>query len=210
MRQGTRTHPEPRPTEGHAPSLSRHPPEIPGENCTPRSQGPEQHEGPCRALHSLCPGPCEPWCTLHPPTLQSQTCPGKGCRGTEHGLGRALPTAQSVGLLYANPSPPRPASGKARCWSSVGRCGGDERHSSWSWADQAPAFTLRAAKGPQGLPSTAAHRQVLPVQRQVVPERQWPRPAGRSPSAVGQPGCPSHPSHTRRPQPRRTWAWIAR
>lgn len=63
---------EPRPTEGQAPSLSRHRPQIsgtPGTNCTPRSQGPEQHEAPCRALRSLCPGPCEPWCT--PPTPRS-------------------------------------------------------------------------------------------------------------------------------------------
>ena len=88
--------------------------------------------------------------TPHPPaTAQSQTCPGEGCRGTERDLSRALLTVQAAGLLYTNPSPPRPASGKTGCWSSVGRYGSDERHSSWSWGEEAPAFTLR---GPRDCP----------------------------------------------------------
>lgn len=111
-RTGTRTHPEPHPTEGRAPSLSCHPPEIPG---TPEVKD-RAARGPCQAFCSLCPGPCEPWCTPHrPAAAQSRTCPGEGCGGTERDLGRALLTVQAAGLLYANPSPPRPASGKVGC-----------------------------------------------------------------------------------------------
>lgn len=122
MRQGTRTHPEPRPTEGHAPSLSRHPPEIPGKNCTPRSQGPEQHKGPCRALHSLCPGPCEPWCTPHPPPSSPKPALARGAGGLNAVL--AEPSRQPSQWAFFTPTPAplaRPAGkqGAGAPWAGV-------------------------------------------------------------------------------------------